>query len=415
MFRILIAIVSALPGVVTSTAVRALEPLSLEDAVSIAISARDPTVTRFEERAAALDERAVSDSQLPDPKLRFELRNFPVDTFRLGQEPMTQIQVGLQQTFERGKTLAFTREQREAEAKAERAGLVLRERDIVLETRTTWLELFYWLGARTKVAESRQAVSELVEVATAIFATGRETSQDILRAELELSILDDRMVDVERQIEMARVGLARLIGWEPAQGPLQPSLPVLARPSPPDAVRDLLPRHPSVSIEDARIEARAREIDIARQQYKPGWSVNAGYGVRGGGRTDFATVGVSLDLPVFTGKRQDRKVAAAQRDRQAARLERDARLLDLNRVLDRTHADWSRLGDRVRLYRQVVIERAAETTDAALAAYRSGVSDFAELVRARLAELDAELTLLRLEVQRAQAQAQLLYFEGESR
>jgi outer membrane protein TolC len=166
-------------------------------------------------------------------------------------------------------------------------------------------------------------------------------------------------------------------------------------------------------VEDARISARERDIEIARQQYKPGWSVDVGYANRGAGRADFASVGVMLDLPFFTGKRQDRRTAAAKRQRQAARLDRDTRLLELNKMLERSYADWSRLGERIALYQKAVTLRAANTTAAALGAYRTGVSDFAELIRSRLAELNVELKLLRLTVDRGQAQAKLLYLNGE--
>jgi outer membrane protein TolC len=406
---------TALAGVVAfgSPGWSAPEPLSLDEAVTIALAADDPTVVRFEERAAAFDEQAIADSQLSDPKLRFRFNNFPVNSFRLGQEPMTQIQLGLQQAFPRGKTLSLTRKRREAQARAERAKERLQERNIVLDTRTTWLELFYWLGARQKVADSRQAVSELLKVATAIFATGRQTSQDVQRAELELSLLDDRLVNVDRRIEMARADLSRLVGEAPARRPLTPSLPVLQMPPAKLALRDALVRHPMVAVDDAMIEARKRDIDIAGEQYKPGWAVDANYGLRSAGRADFATLGVAIDLPFFTGKRQDRTLAAAKRNHQASRLDRDARLLELNKSLERTYADWRRLGERVTLYKKVVINRASGTTQAALGAYRSGVSDFAELIRSRLAELDADLTLLRLQVNRAQAQARLLYLNGE--
>ncbi len=399
----------------------AAQPLSLDEAVNIALGANDPTVTRFEERALALEDRAVSDSQLPDPKLNLGLLNFPTNSFRYTQEPMTRVQVGVKQAFPRGKTLSLTRKRRQAEARAERAKLALQERQIALDTRTAWLELYYWLGARGTVADSRQAVSELIEVAISIFATGRQTSQDVLRAELELSLLDDQVVDVERRIEMVRADLLRLVG----QDALRP-LPapregrgagargfVLAMPAPAEILRQRLSLHPSMGVEDARIRAHDHDIDIARQQYKPGWSANVGYGVRGGDRADFASVGIALDIPLFTGKRQDRRLAAAKRQRQAVRLDRDARLLKLNEMLDRGYADWSRLGERVELYEKAVVLRATNTTEAALGAYRSGVSDFAELIRSRLAELNVELKLLRLTVDRGQAQARLLYLDGE--
>ncbi len=397
--------------------VLAIETLSLDDAVNIALAAEDPTVARFEARAAALDDRAVADSQLPDPKLNLGFLNWPTNSFRYTQEPMTRIQIGVKQDFPRGKTLSLTRKRRQAEAQAERAKFQLQERRIVLDTRTKWLELYYWLGARDKVADSRQAVSELTEIAISVFATGRQTSHDVLRAELELSLLDDRVIDVERRIEMVRADLLRLIG-EDARKPL----PVpeagsrgfaLAMPSPPDVLRERLSVHPSVRVEDAHITARERDIDIARQQYKPGWSANVGYGARGGDRADFASVGIALDIPLFTDKRQDRRLAAAKRQRQAARLDRDARLLGLNEMLDRSFADWSRLGERIELYEKAVVLRAANATEAALGAYRSGVSDFAELIRSRLAELDVDMKLLRLIVDHGQAQAKLLYLAGE--
>ena len=48
----------------------ACQGLTIDGAVAIALGANDPTVARFAERASALDDRAVSDSQLPDPQLR---------------------------------------------------------------------------------------------------------------------------------------------------------------------------------------------------------------------------------------------------------------------------------------------------------------------------------------------------------
>jgi outer membrane protein TolC len=79
-----------------------------------------------------------------------------------------------------------------------------------------------------------------------------------------------------------------------------------------------------------------------------------------------------------------------------------------------SRADWEQLKERVALYQGVVLERAKETSEATLNSYQSGVSDFPELVRARLAELDAELKLLRLKADRVKAQAQLLFLEGEN-
>ena len=91
-------------------------PLRLEDAVAMALSARDPAAERFEAKAEALEDRAVAEAQLPDPTARVGLANFPVDTLAFEQEPMTQIQAGLRQEFPKGDTMTFKGERRRAEA-----------------------------------------------------------------------------------------------------------------------------------------------------------------------------------------------------------------------------------------------------------------------------------------------------------
>ena len=98
------------------------QPLTLDEAVATALTTEDPEFARFTARAEALENRAVADSQLPDPKITGQVANVPVDSFEFDQEGMTQaLRLGLRQEFPAGKTLKVRGEQRRAEAEAERA------------------------------------------------------------------------------------------------------------------------------------------------------------------------------------------------------------------------------------------------------------------------------------------------------
>ncbi len=393
-------------------------PLTLDAAVRLALEADDPSVRQFEEQAASLAEKAVAESQLPDPQLGVTMVNLPT-SFSFTQENMTQFQTSLSQSFPAGRTLALRGAKRRAESAGAREAARLRELEIVRETRRAWLEMFYWAAAEAQIRKSRDAVADLEVATRADYSAGRGSSQALMRTRFELSLLDDRLIEAGRQFEIARANLARFIGEEAARRALPQDMPVLKFPEAPDALRELLLRHPAVRMTDSTIEARKREVEIAAQQYKPDWAVRAGYGVRGRtptgrNRDDFITVGVSLDVPLFTAKRQDKAVAAAKRSRQSAQLSREATLLELNRQLERSYAAWKRLSDRIRLYEEAVIERAEGTTEASVISYQSGVTDFPELIRAELAELDTQLQLIRLRVDRAKTQADLLYLEGEN-
>ena len=247
--------------------------------------------------------------------------------------------------------------------------------------------------------------------------TGRQNQQDVIRAELEYSLLEDRLVGIAAKQDVARAEMAKWIGADGAR-PLPVTLPDLAEPRPLADVLAALVGHPSVATEDRLIQARQSDIDLARQAYQPEWNVDLTYGFRGGedfgrgDRADFLSFMVTVDLPFFTERRQDRRLSASKHRAAAALHRRDDRLRELRRVLESEHATWARLGERERLYEQAVVQRAGENYDASLRAYRNHVTDFATVMRAQLIEIDTRLQWLRVRVDRAKAQAKLLYLEG---
>lgn len=414
MLKIIGAMAAAVAGLTPSIGLAAEPPLRLEEAVEIAVTAEDPAYQRFEARASAQEDRAVSDSQLPDPMLRTALANVPTDTFAFGQEPMTQVQVGLRQEIPRGSTLRLNREKREGAAEIERMRREAAVRNVELAVRLAWFDKFYAANAQFIVNESRAAVSDLIDALSASFAQGKLTSQDVLRAELELTLLDDRLAELQQREATAEAELARYVGAN-ASRPLPGRLPELSPPGTIEEIENRLVRHPIVRTNDAVIDVEEADIELAKQTYKPAWAIEGGYGARGAGRPDFASVGVSLTIPLFTGKRQDRALSAARKDRSAAELDRATTLLDLRRDLIRTYANWTQLERRIDLYEDAVIKRASETADASIAAYGGGRADFPELIRSQLAELEAELKRLELRIARAKEWARLAYLAGDEK
>lgn len=412
MVKIIGAMAAAVAGLGLANAHAAGQTLELREAVEIAVTAEDPAYARFEARAAAQEDRAVSDSQLPDPTLRTALANVPTDTFVFGHEPMTQAQVGLRQEIPRGSTLRLNREKREGEAEIERMRREATIRNVALSVRLAWLDKFQASNAQILVGESRNAVSELIDALSASFAQGKLTSQDVLRAELELSLLDDKLAELQQQRATAEAELSRFIGAN-ASRPSPENLPPFLSPGNVEEIEARLVRHPIVRVSDAMIGVEETDVELAKQAYKPAWAIEGGYGARGADRPDFASVGVSLTIPLFTGKRQDRALSAARKDKSAAELDRATTLLDLRRDLVRAYADWTQLDRRVALYDDAVIKRANETADASVSAYGGGLTDFPELIRSQLAELDAELKRLELRVERAKAWARLSYLAGD--
>jgi len=388
-------------------------PLSLAEAVLTAEQADDASVQVWQARAQALEHRGESENALPDPMVRVGLANVPLSDFDLNREAMTQAQIGVRQMFPRGETRELNRLRRQAQATGAREGGELEQARIRVSVREAWLETYYWQQADALTRQSQMSIRQLGEIATASFATGRRNSHDVIRIELETSILDTRLIQIERQRELAQANLERFVASNVARRPLTPQLPILPA-TPPDlqSAQSRLVSHPMVRMLDAQVTARGREVDLALQQYRPGWAVEAGYGLRDS-RSDAASVAVTVEVPLFSRRRQDEGVAAARQEEAADRLNRQATLLDLNRQLEREFSRYLRLSEERVLFEGDVLERARETARAVLIAYENEQADFAELVRAELALLDAELAFVRLNIDALQSQARILYLVGD--
>jgi outer membrane protein TolC len=386
--------------------------LSLDEAVRIAVTREDPSLQRFEARALAKEELAVADAQLSDPKISATAQNFPVDTLSFGQEPMTQVRFGVRQDLPRGQSLRIRREKRQAEASAERVKRDAQLLDIALQVRIAWLTRYRAEQELRLTEEARVAVNDLIDALGASFAQGKLTSSDVLRAELELALLDDQIVALEQVRDWAANDLERFIG-EASDRPSPVSLPAMPMPASVERMEAALVQHAKVQAIDAGIQIERSSIELAEEAFKPAWSLDGGYGFRGGGRPDFVSVGVTLSVPLFTGNRQDRRLSAARHTRAARELDRASLLLDLRRDLYRTYDDWLKYDTRIELYDRSVIVRAAETAEASINAYAGGLADFPELIRSQLAELSAETQRLELTVEQAKAHAILTYLYGE--
>ena len=382
---------------------------------------RDALELSINAKAEALRHQSVADGQLADPRFKLGAVNFPVDSLARSREPMTQLQFGVQQTFPRGHTLRYSRNRTSALAGVEKARAAERSRSVLRAVRKAYLELYFQLQNEKILAEHDRLFTRLLDVTQRQYAVGRDNQHDVLLAQLELSLLQDRCAENSGLKQAAVAQLAKWIGAQYAGRPLPDGQPVLPALPALDGIIAGLSRHPLILAHDHMIDASRHQVSIAEEQYKPGWTVDVTYSERtgsdlqGSGRDDFVSAMVLVDVPLFTGRRQDKRVLAGRQRHLAAKFARTDELRELARQAGRIHAAWRQLGERYALYESHTIIEARQNAETTLKAYQNDVADFATLMRARLLELNTRLAMLRLYVERAKVQSDLLYFTGDER
>lgn len=393
--------------------------LTRDRAVALAVAA-DPWLAGSSYRQQALSDEAAAADSLPDPRINMTAGNLPLDTFDINQEAMTQFTVGVSQAFPRGDSRALAAQQKVR--LAEQEPLLRADRAAQVERTVTQLWFAAYLAQETiaLVEHSRGLFRQLYDAARLRYAAalGTTRQQDLVRAQLELTRLEDRLIGLQERRAAAQRRMAEWIGDSALLPLLAPdvsgSVEVPAALGATQQYRDLIVRHPALQALDKRVESMSAEVELARQGYKPAWGVSAQYGYRdddplGRDRADLFSVGVTFDLPLFTADRQDRQVGAATARVEALRTDRQLLARQLLAELQTALARLQRVQEREALYAQQLLPQMADQAEAALAAYNNDDGDFAEAVRARIAELDARMESLTISVERRQLLAQVDY------
>jgi outer membrane protein, heavy metal efflux system len=384
-------------------------PLTLEEAEQLAL-ANQPLLAGQQAAISAAEQNAVAAAQLPDPKLTVGLSDLPVTgsgAYSVRSDNFTEYKVGIIQDFPRAEKRRLRGAMAQLEAQRDTEELEVIRRAVMRDAALAWLEVFYPESALTLVqAQEKETVAQ-IEAAKIAYRAGRVSQADVLASQVALDLLKDREADFARQASRSRPVLGRWIGAAAAR-PLAENLPPLPEPSR-KALTAHVQNHPQLSFLDKQVEVAQTDVALARQAYKPDWSLEVSYGNRPA-FPDFFSVQVGMDLPVFTGKRQDPALASKLSLLDKSRSMKE----DAERVLksdaEKYYADWEASAARVVRYEASILPQAKQRITAALAAYQSGRGDINAVLDARRAELDLELQRLSLQVDAVRAQLQLQYF-----
>jgi outer membrane protein len=333
----------------------AAQPLSIEDAVGLALS-ENPDVRaaaeRIGEAEARLGEATSAFYPRVDGRIGFARTDNPAQAFAMilnqrkfnfdldfnNPGPTQNVRpeiVGAFPIFRGGQD--YLRRQAAAlgveGAKLERLAV----RNALTEA---VIDAFYALVAAPQLADSAsasvRAVSTALDHARTGFDAGTVLKSDVLSLETRLAEAREGQLRATNAIELARTSLRTLLG-QPAGEPLEITPPVGdAAPALPDTAEAAVTRatasRPELGAAASQVAMREREVKAERAAYLPTIDIVGGYGNDSSDfqlshNTDSWLVGATAELNIFSGFRTREKVRAAEHQLGEAReVERRTRL-----------------------------------------------------------------------------------------
>ncbi len=353
--------------------------LALPDLIPEAL-ARNPELVAARKQWEAATNRIAQARSLDDPTLSVHLWNFP-QTFNVTRSDNSIF--GLSQNFPFPGKLTLKGEIASRSAEMTEQALHGKERELVVRLKQAYYDLFLAHKAIQIHHEQVELLRQFVEIANAKFRTGKGSQADVLKAQVELSVLYQQLPVLEQRRETAAALLNTLLDRDPLSPlglPQEPSL------SPLNATIDdlhslALGARPELKAAELAVQQSEQSRALAQRQYYPDFNValqrfqnfhaNDGFG---------AYVAMTIPFSFWTKPKYDAGVQEAAASVAAARAQQH-QLENLTRFQVNDLLAKVRASEQVaRLYHTTILPQAVQNLEAARAGYRAGTGGFLDLI-----------------------------------
>lgn len=277
---------------------------------------------------------------------------------------------------------------------------------VMSQVKSVWSTLFWIDSSRATLLEYKDLVQTFRNIAETHYSTGKGLQTSILKSQLEISSLDEKLLDFGQMRETASSKLKALLN-QPSDISI-PAVRILRLPkihSSEQALIDSLNRHRQDLLGlQAMINAKAKNITLQKRANLPMVGVGVNY-IRIGDTQmpaanpgkDALAVMAKIDLPLWFGKNKA-KVEKARNEYSGIRYQYANKKNVAVAEVKSLYAQIMQSSQTLDLYRNQILPQAEQTLNSALAAYRTGDLGFLDL-------LDAERMIVQFKLKFYKEQA----------
>lgn len=356
---------------------------------------------RKEQEAAA--QRIAPAGALDDPMLEAGVVNWPTDSFRFDREDMTMKMIGLAQRFPYPGKRGLRQDV--AAKEAESAGYAHQEivNRVAREAKIAYFDLALVIESVRLTEQNKLTLGQFLKIAEGRYAVGQASQADVLKAQTQLSKMQEELIKLARERPMFEAELVRVLGRSPESAAPVPETPQLREmPLTFSELHDkALRERPQLLALQTTVARTEKALELMRKDAYPDFDVRFSYGQRdrmpdGTKRSDMVNLVVAVNLPVWRENKITPRIAEAQAMREQALGMYQAQRNEVAMKLRQQVAAAEQNLRSARLYRNDILPQARLSVEAALAAYRVNRVDVMTL-------LDSQMNVFNFEIAHAAA------------
>lgn len=278
------------------------------------------------------------------------------------------------------------------DAEAEGWTLEATHRRIRAEVKTAYYELWSLDEALDITQKNRDLLQRLVRIAEEKYKVGKAAQQDVLRAQVEMTRVLQRLTVFQRRRRALEAQINSLL-LRPTETPLGPLAPVEKSPlnySLEELLAQGVENAPEIRRQQQLIEQSQLTLDLSKREFLPDFRVGYMYQQRPE-MSDMHGFTVGINIPIFYKSKQRQAVNEAALTRQSLKSSRDALKTTLLFQVKNEYLEARASEELLNLYTKGLIPQSTLALESALSAYQVGAVDFLNVVSSFSAVLENEV------------------------
>ncbi|SDL52484.1 Outer membrane protein TolC [Maridesulfovibrio ferrireducens] len=362
-------------------------------------------------------QRETSVSSLPDPRFSFAWFIQPVET-RTGPQ---EFKYGLSQTLPWFGKLDLKGEQALRDADIKKAKFDALKLKIFYQVKRIYYDYAYLAQAIRITRENIELMKYLENVARSRYSTGAGTYDGVIKTQVELGKLEDRLRSLEERKRPTVAKLLAAINRPDGQTlPLPASIPVMKiEVDPQQLKKDFKEANPSLLALTHKIDKEKLSVELAEKDYFPDFSFGVEYIQTGKSRSpnvtnqdrDPVVAGMSVNLPIWLDK-QEAQLLEAQHKVKSASRERAGLERNLSADLELEIYRYEDAIRKVSLYRDSLTPKAEQSLGVSIEAFQAGTASSSDLIDAERTLIEFQLVYYQALAEQAKRVAAIEYLVG---
>jgi outer membrane protein, heavy metal efflux system len=368
----------------------------------------NPEIKSSAQAAAASKAIIPAAGALPDPTVKFETMGNLIPPTLMKGDPSSARTYGVEQEIPFPGKRGLKENIASVEAESQQWNHELVHLKVMSELKQAFFDLYLIHKSIDVLLKNKELLQNFEGIAESRYMVGQTTQQDVLKAQVEISKVLDRLLVQGQKKRIAEAKINNLL-YRPAETPvgkpaefkkaeLAYSLEELTQLAQSNS--------PALKVSESEVRRREQGVELACKEYYPDFAVGFTYFEREQNPGMYGLM-MSAKLPLYFWRKQQPELEAARLNFSSARSMRDNTSSTVVYQVKEAYTTATTSEKLANLYGSAIVPQSNLALNSAIANYQVGKIDYLQLIDASMSLLEYQLKYYESTIEFQKALAQL--------